>query len=391
MNILYVADRDTKNGAAISMYQLVKAMLNKYDDINYTILLPKQSIMANKYRELGCEVFTASYGSFYHGYPYKKWKTIFKYVLKGIPYYYGRMFARLSIANIINWDSIDVIHVNNSTDDFGASLSYRYKLPLVWHIREFGDLDFPSYSYRHKYIDYMVDTNALFIPISKAVQNHWISKGILENRMRQVYNIVNTPYICEGKSKGDRGEECLCMLMVGTLIEAKGQHQIIKALGELPEHIRNRCFLDIVGDGNKEYKKLLVGLVKKYHIEKQVKFFGYQADFYSKNGKYDVGIMCSKAEGLGRVTIEYMLLGMPVIASNGGANSEIVINKQNGILFTLENIDELSNAVEFCLNNRDEIRRMGENARRDVEKRFSADTICGEIRSIYNEAVSCNS
>jgi glycosyltransferase involved in cell wall biosynthesis len=44
----------------------------------------------------------------------------------------------------------------------------------------------------------------------------------------------------------------------------------------------------------------------------------------------NIGLMCSRDEAFGRVTIEFMLHKMPVIASNSGANPELVINRING-------------------------------------------------------------
>lgn len=384
MNILYVADRDVKNGAAISMYQLVKAMINKYSDIRYTIILPKSTIMENKYRMLGCDVFIAPYGSFYHGYPFKKWKIPFKFLIKGVQYYFGRIFAKFYISKRIDWDSIDVIHVNNSTDDFGAFLSKKYNIPLVWHIREFGDFDFPSYSYRKNYIDYMNNCNVLFIPISKAVQSHWIKKGISEAKMRQVYNIVNAP---SGRKKSNIDNR-LNLLMIGSLTEAKGQDQIIKAIGMMPESIKKRCHLDIVGEGNKDYINLLHSLIKKLHLEDNVKFWGYQPDFYINNFMHDIGIMCSRSEGLGRVTIEYMLMGIPVIASNTGANNEIVINGKNGLLYEWGNIDKLTEAILFFMDNSSAIQFMGIQARKMAECKFSEVRIAKEIRDVYCEAMA---
>ncbi len=56
----------------------------------------------------------------------------------------------------------------------------------------------------------------------------------------------------------------------------------------------------------------------------------------------NLGLMCSRDEAFGRVTIKYMLNCLPVIASQSGANEELVKDGFNGTLYNLSAAEELA-------------------------------------------------
>ena len=77
-----------------------------------------------------------------------------------------------------------------------------------------------------------------------------------------------------------------------------------------------------------------------------ITFEGYTDELSTLLKQYDVGVVCSKAEGFGLVTIEYLASGLTVVASDTGANPELLENSNNGFLYHLGDIEELSSILE---------------------------------------------
>ena len=63
--------------------------------------------------------------------------------------------------------------------------------------------------------------------------------------------------------------------------------------------------------------------------------------------------MLSKNEAFGRVTVEYMLQNLAVIASDAGANSEIIENGVSGLLYRLGDVDDLARKMIMYLEDKD--------------------------------------
>lgn len=166
------------------------------------------------------------------------------------------------------------------------------------------------------------------------------------------------------------------IVSVGRLeIKQKRQDILIKALPsiikEYPEII-----LDIYGDGND--KEALLELVSNLEITKNVKFHGVSNNVYNSILKSKVFVLSSDYEGIPNALIEAMSIGLPVVSTDcspGGARL-LIKNFTNGLLVTKGNIDELSKAVLYMLDNYDEANRMGLKAK-SVLQDYEEDRIFG--------------
>jgi glycosyltransferase involved in cell wall biosynthesis len=78
-------------------------------------------------------------------------------------------------------------------------------------------------------------------------------------------------------------------------------------------------------------------------------------------------LLASNNEGFGRVVVEAMSSGVPVIANRSGGVSEIINHGLDGILVTSENTKEITEAIKKFIDNeelRDRIKRGGKNRAR---------------------------
>lgn len=385
MHILYIADSDTRYGAFHSLFQLVSEMKKIEDTIQISVVVDRHSDRTSDFRQIGCLVYRIGYEPFIQAMPYRHWKFPIKFLLHGARYIQGRIFALRELEQQMDLKSIDIIHSNSSREDLGAALSAKYGIPLVWHIREFGDLDFGCFSYRKNYISFMNQSAAEFIAISEAVKEHWIHKGISKEKIIRIYNGVDkNPRI---KHKYPQKGDVIHFIMLGSLHETKGHEQLIKAIALLPGQGKERVRLDIAGDGSEAYKRKLLHLISVNHLEKNIRLLGYRKDFYQKLSRYDCGMVCSKSEGFGRVSAEYMMAGLPVIASDTGANPELVKNYDNGLLYRYNDVADLAAKMNCLLNHESKIEEMGRHAYRCALQKYTASANAFHIYQEYKKII----
>lgn len=104
----------------------------------------------------------------------------------------------------------------------------------------------------------------------------------------------------------------------------------------------------------------------------------------------DVELVCSKSEAFGRVTIEAMMSMNPVIASNTGANTELIKEDYNGLLYNYGNYVDLANKIEVLIQNPDLLEKYGKNGYKFALENFTAEINAKNIEMVYKELISHN-
>jgi glycosyltransferase involved in cell wall biosynthesis len=172
-------------------------------------------------------------------------------------------------------------------------------------------------------------------------------------------------------------------VIIGALNEGKGQDQAIKAVAILACRGLN-VELRILGKGGKTYTESLLALIKKSHLEGRVKLEGHVKNPASFINRADVLLMCSRSEAFGRVTIEGMLSGKPVIGSDSGATAELIRDGFNGLLYEPDNPADLADKIILLVKDPAKARFLGENGKIWAEQQFSKVTHAANILEVIN-------
>lgn len=251
------------------------------------------------------------------------------------------------------------------------------------HLREFGDLDYNSYTYRRGYINSMNKYVTKFIAVSDAVKEHWILKGLLKDKVIKIYNGVdiNPNYKTLYPS---RGTEVYRFVIAGAVINNKGHHVLVDALSQLPKELKDRVIVDVIGDCSNKYGVGLRQMIEELDLSDSIRFLGYMDNPSQILNEYDCGVMCSRCEAFGRVTIEYLMAGLCVVASKAGANPEIIQDKETGFLYEPDNPASLAKCIEFIINDPDCIKKCGISGRIRAERFFATEVCVEKIYSLYN-------
>lgn len=384
MQVLMISDSDSKYGAPHSLKQMCETMKERYGDkLEITVVLAKSAEnIKDELEGYGCKVQVLMFVPYYQGVPENKLKLVVKYFIRWLQYVYGNMMGVRWIRKHIDMQKIDIIHSNSSREDLGAMIAKHYGKPLIWHIREFGDKDYKCYSFRKNYIKLMNETAVKLLAVSDAVRKHWISKGIHPDKIITVYNGVKE--IPEDMVSQHRNiAQFIRIVMLGSLNETKGQLHLVRAVSLLSADEKGKIQVDIIGDGSKNYGRAVRQEIEKNNLQNIVRMRGYISDPARLLRDYDVGVICSRSEGFGRVTAEYMMAGLPVLASDTGANPELIRNGEDGYLYPYGDAKKLSMAIRKFMYDKPKLIEMGENARKRAVDNFSSKVNADNIMNIY--------
>ena len=169
------------------------------------------------------------------------------------------------------------------------------------------------------------------------------------------------------------------ILFAGRLISHKGTKYLVKAAKDIAGEIF------IAGEGpEKQYLLNLIATkgLKNVHLlghqteEKMLKFY-YRADIFVAPSVWD--------EPLGLTILEAMASRTPVIATRKGGIPLLVKNGYNGIFVEARNPKKIAKACNKLLENDELRKKMGENARKTIEEKFTWKKIALKFHRLYRK------
>lgn len=386
MKILFVACEDKIGGAHNSLLGILEHMKN-CEDIQCAVISPYYT-KVNEYCEREqIENYVIPYKGFLHTKPNGKFRSGLKYIIRYLQYHLNNKFAIRKINRIIDFNSITLIHTNNSRIDIGMNLALQHGIPHVWHIREFGEKDFGVYSLKKNYISYMNKPNNYFLAVSNAVKQFWVKKGIEEDKIYVIYNGIRTnKYLA--KRAQILNNDIIKIIFSAVLTETKGLEELIEALNILNRKKTN-WKLDIFGDGDRTYIRKAKRRVRKYNLEQKIHFQGYTKILTEIMKNYDIGVVCSKSEGFGRITVEYMVAGVVIVATNSGANVELIRDGENGFLYNQGSAVSLANTLQKLFDNIDGLSKIRKAAHKEALDKYDYKINAYKVELFYRYLLKC--
>lgn len=172
------------------------------------------------------------------------------------------------------------------------------------------------------------------------------------------------------------------ILYFGRLVRHKGVRTLITAM----ESVKSSK-LFIVGEGT--YRNELERFVRKNHIM-NVAFLGYKSGNelteFIRNSLFTV-IPSEWYEPFGMTVLESYALGKPVIGAEIGGIPELVDSGSTGLLFRSGDVDDLTEKINYLLENKRLAVKMGRNARKKVEEKFNEKIHHKKLMEAYEKVL----
>jgi glycosyltransferase involved in cell wall biosynthesis len=178
---------------------------------------------------------------------------------------------------------------------------------------------------------------------------------------------------------GLKADECCVGIIANMSRPVKRVDIFLKAAAEVYKHEKNTIFL-VVGDGY--LKDELEKLTKILGIESRTQFLGLQKEVIPYLASFDIGVCTSDSEGFSNAILEYMAMGLPVVATNVGGNKEVVQNEINGFLVNPNDPEAVAESILKIIKNGELKEKMSQNSLRMV-RHYSWENKIKEIERYY--------
>ena len=99
-------------------------------------------------------------------------------------------------------------------------------------------------------------------------------------------------------------------------------------------------------------------------------------------------LMCSRSEAFGRVTVEALKSGRPVVGTRSGGTTELISEGVNGLLFAPGDAEGLANALRHLATEPGLLAMLSENARPSLQDRFAMQDEVDRFVAVFRTAVN---
>lgn len=175
------------------------------------------------------------------------------------------------------------------------------------------------------------------------------------------------------------------VVLPGRLTGWKGQDVFVNALSQ----IRDLPFTALcIGDlENVSFVQKLKATIQQNGLEEKVKLVGHCSDMPAAMMLADIVVSASSTqpEAFGKVVVEAMAMGKPVIATRHGGSTETVLEGESGWLVRPGDPLELATALEQALKSEEVRLRAGAAGRNRVNQLFTACTMCEKTVALYQK------
>lgn len=274
----------------------------------------------------------------------------------------------------------DIVYTNGAVMHGGRFISKIIGLPHVWHIREFFE---KTELYPKNVYQIMSNGTDKFILISSAMLNEY-KKYINPNKLLMISNGIK--YV-EQPPKSHHAD--FNILLTGRITEAKAQLDAVNALSILDESMENiKLFFagKVTNRLDEQYKRKIEELIQEKKLEDKVSFLGEINNMGDLRSKMDVELLCAPNEAFGRVTVEAMRSGLPVIGAKSGGTIDIIKDGYNGLLYQPRDFIELAGKIKELYCNKSELNELSCNALEFSKTHFTEKQLEKVVDAIENVA-----
>ena len=382
MRICFVSHGSGRGGAEEVLLETIECLKDR--NIECAVLMPGDRGLGADLKALGITYYKLPYW-LWMGHDKSIWaraETALRNILLTVP----------AVLKVRKWKP-DLIYSNSMTVGFGALLARVLRRPHIWHLHELGYEDHGlAFDFGAKFSYKVINSASACIAVSNITRDVF-AKHIDPSKLTVIHNSVHRQAHWPENNSGQIRRELLrptkhalrCVI-VGRLSEGKRQKDAVEAIAVLKE-MGIDVELVIVGRSNPGYHEELRASIRKLKLENQVCITGSVESPLTIVQTADIVLMCSRCEAFGRVTIEGMLAGKPVVAANSGANPELIQEGFNGLTYKVGDVRDLAAKIRYLYENPDVARRIGQNAKSWAQGTFSKDRYSNEIMAVLESVL----
>jgi glycosyltransferase involved in cell wall biosynthesis len=375
-NILFIHQSSELYGSDKTLLLLLKS-IDKQKFL-CTVVLPTQGPLKEELDLIGIKVIIAPV--------LKLHRNIFR--LKFAILFYKDFFSSLSTLKKLHKENkFDLVYSNTLAVLAGAFFAKKYKIKHIWHVHEIIEHPkliawiYPKLLYYFSNL-IICNSEATKQNIDSREKNNSQKTIVIYNGI-DIYDSEKQPYL--HKSGLVYLESDIIITLVGRINRMKGHHWLLKTFSEYFKDFKNVKVL-IVGSPVKNQEFYLHNIeryIVSNNLSETVKIIPFTTNLNAIWSITDIAVMPStEKESFGLVALEAMMAKKPVVASNHGGLTEIVVDSKTGFLVEPNNIVDLKEALEKLINNPELRNTFGENGFKRAVENFSVQNYVSKIEDI---------
>lgn len=273
---------------------------------------------------------------------------------------------------------IDIIHTHHRYAELlSVIVSKVYKLKTISTVHSFVEGQ-NTLSFRSDKI----------ICVSNSVKQHIIKNySQSKNKLKVIYNCIEDDFIASAQNYSTNSQkgiinEIFSILFIGRNNPIKGFDILIKSLQKLS--ILYNLNLIVIG-----YEKK-VALEYQTIYSDNIEFVGVQSNLIKYYHECDLVVIPSRKDPFPYVMLEAAVMKKPIVATDTGGLREFISDGYEGSLFKVEDENDLSDKIEFVINNYDKAIAMANKLFEKVITKYRCEPYFNNLLKMYYELSNLN-
>ena len=180
------------------------------------------------------------------------------------------------------------------------------------------------------------------------------------------------------------------ILYVGVLIPRKGVHFLLQSFARIADEIKDAKLVLIGKTDDDGYAKALTRMTERLGLDQRVTFMGpkTQSELAEFMAAAEDLVLPSLSEALGRVVLEAMACGTPVIGSAVGGIPDMIQDGETGFLIPPGDVRALAGRLRWILQHPQKAKQIGESARKFAREFFSEEQYVQNYSDLIDKSLS---
>jgi glycosyltransferase involved in cell wall biosynthesis len=284
----------------------------------------------------------------------------------------------------------DILHSHSHWYTLAPCIIYKYLKPrtVVVHTFHTDPVENPNKIKRVSLAFLFSKCNAVTF-VSKYLQERITTSIDIRTKKGVIYggtnpNTIRDKDINEFKKKYNLQEHCQIICFIGVLswkLKAEGAKILVKSFNQITKELPDLRLI-IVGDG--VYRKEVEKIAEDLEIDSKIIFTGFVDNPLIPLNLCDIYTHISLQEGFPLSVLEAMSCEKAIIASSTGGIPEVINDGENGLLVE-PSPEAISKAIVNLINSPEKRSKLGNNAKKDIEEKFTWSKIVEDFIDIYLE------
>jgi glycosyltransferase involved in cell wall biosynthesis len=299
---------------------------------------------------------------------------------------FGGYRYQREISELVRKGAVNLIHTSTILNPEGALASRRNNLPHLWHVRELvgPDKHFQFYAYR-RWASF-VSAHCEYLVANSSVTTRCLLRYFPEEKIKTIPNGIQVTNFSLRLHANSNARKVVAM--VGSITSRWKNHELFVRTAALLQHredIEFRIYGSLPNE-NDAYLRYLKRLVSHSQLESRIKFVSFKSPV-DISSEIDVMFHPTQFESFGRIFVEAMAAGIPVVAINEGGAMEMIEDGVNGYLIPPGDAYTAAARIQELADSPQLRNQMGAKGRNVALSRYSMNRLCDDMIALYNETI----